>query len=180
MSHVHHTIARVAISTEFVNGNDHRGWPHEKVFHRSSVVRSACAPGWNGLWRGAWFTSFSRKRGNDYFNANRIRRRRKNIVLTRKKTLLLYLAVESALHKPKSETSCCVSYFYFALAIQFTSFIDKAKLLLFRDYFFARLLFPERGPWHQSDSQLIQTERFRTKFTYEGFHLLNIWHWKAD
>ena len=63
-----------------------------------------------------------------------------------KKQLLLYIAVESALHTPKSEISCCVSCFYLALAKQFTSFIDKAKLLLFRDYFFARLLFPERGP----------------------------------
>ena len=87
---------------------------------------------------------------------------------TKKTQLLLYLAVESALHTPKSETSCCVSYFYFALAKQFISFIDMAKLLLFRDYFFARLLFPERGPWHQSDSQLIQTERFWRKFTHEG------------
>ena len=42
-------------------------------------------------------------------------------LLTKKKRLLLDLAVESALHTPK--TSCCVSYFYFAVARQFTSFI---------------------------------------------------------
>ena len=51
------------------------------------------------------------------------------------KKLLLYLAVESALHTPKSETSCCVAYFCLALAKQITSFIGRVKLFLFQGYF---------------------------------------------
>ena len=91
-----------------------------------------------------------------------------------KKQPLLYLAVESALHTPKSETSCCVSYFCLALAKQFTSIIDIIVVISL--LYFARLIFPERGPWHQSDSQLIQRKWFWRKFTHEGFHLLNIWY----
>ena len=61
-----------------------------------------------------------------------------------KKQPLLYLAVESALHTPKSETSCCVSYFCLALAKQFTSIIDIIVVISL--LYFARLIFPERGP----------------------------------
>ena len=111
----------------------------------------------------------------------------KGKLLTRKKTLLLYLAVESALHKPNCETSCCVSYFCLALAKQFTSFIiDIVKLMLFRDYFFVlhpflpSCYFPERGPWHKTDSKLIEKKRYWRKFAHEGFHLRNIWYWKVE
>ena len=105
-------------------------------------------------------------------------------LLTRKKQPLLYLAVESALHTPKSETSCCVSYFCLALAKQFTSFIiDKSYFgtIFFSPFIpFNLLAFSRKGPWHQTDSQLIETEWFWRKFTHEGFHLLNIWYWKVD